>query len=142
MAKTNFTKAEEALRETLEAMMRGHLLELATVADQGAPPAEIQNLRNRIYQACVLQLEIKRLQRTIPDLFQKLGLDKKQLEKLLADPIHLSDEQWEKVTQIKQSVNELLKTLPASNDDQLITEQRQKHINKRFNVNDKWLPLT
>jgi hypothetical protein len=30
---------------------------------------------------------------------------------------------------------------PQASDEQLIEDQKKKHINKRFNVRDDWLPL-
>lgn len=139
MAKTNFTKAEEALRETLEKMTRDKLLELASSHEEGTISDE---MKSRIYLVFALHLELKRLARIDTKIYKKLEISKKKLEKLMTDPTALSEEDWDKVIQIKSQVDAYLKEHPLPSDEKLIEEQRHRHLTKRFNVNEKWLPLS
>jgi hypothetical protein len=63
----------------------------------------------------------------------------------LENPAALSAEEWQKVKEIHQKVmeykKELLQKLPPLTDEQLVAAERKKHINKRYNINERWLPL-
>lgn len=143
MAKTNFTKAEEALAESLQKIAKDQLLEQATAAKGGSSITSAE-ATERIHISNALKRTLKRLYRTDKEVYKKLGLKKKGLDKLMDAAIPISSDELSKLHGIKSKVDEYLKTLPATStpDDKLIESERHKHINKRFNVSDKWLPLT
>ena len=144
MAKTNFTKAEEALSEALQKMMRTKLLEAADAAQGISQQATDEEKRERIALVQSLKRGIKRLYHNDKEIYTKLAIKKKDLDMLLTNAETLTKENWENVVVVKHKVTELVKLLPEeqiSNED-LVKQQRKHHKTKRFNVNDKWLPLT
>ncbi len=149
MAKTNFTKVEEALIAGLTKMKMRQLLELADKAQESSGvQAEtdailIPEARRMVIAA--LRLDLKALKRKDTKIYSKLGLRKEGLQKLLDTSASLTPEEWQNVKEIHQKVGEykkeLLRQLPEVTDDQLVDAERKKHINKRYNINEKWLPL-
>lgn len=143
MAKTNFTKAEEALSEALQKISCSALLREADAA-QGSAISTDEELKERIKISQGLIRTLRRLHRNDREIYKKVGVKKRDLEGLLENPGKLSKEDWELVLQAKVKADEFLKLLPekSASDEQLVERERHKHINKRFNVSDKWLPLT
>lgn len=148
MAKTNFTKVEEALISGLTKMKMRQLLELADKAQSTGDHADtdailIPEARRMII--AVIRQDLKSLKRKDTKVYVKLGLKKEGLQKLLDNPANLTADDWQKVKEIHSKVTEykkeLLKKLPEVTDDQLVDSERKKHINKRYNINEKWLPL-
>lgn len=141
MAKTNFTKVEEALRDALDKMFKESLLEEADLA-QGKNPTK-QHLVDQL--VAKIRQEIKTLHKQDKEIFFKLGIDEKIIHNLLASSKPLTQKDWETLQAILKKIElyrtELEKTFPKPTDEELIEQESKKHINKRFNVNDKWLPL-
>lgn len=135
MAKTNFTKAEEALTGALQKMSVEQIL------DQSKPKTATEELKERIAIAKGLQRDLKRLYRQDPEIYKKLEIKRKSFEKSMEDPAKFTEEQWKEILATKNKVDTYVKQLPAESNETLIESERHKHINKRFNVNDKWLPL-
>jgi hypothetical protein len=139
MAKTNYTKAEEAWSESLQKMTKSKLLEEADTA-QGRPSQA--EMKARSILAAALKRELKRLHRLDKDIYKKLGIKKKSLDQQLEDLAALTQEEWKGIVQTKEKVEQYHQQLAkAVTDDKLVEEQRHLHINKRFNVSEKWLPL-
>jgi hypothetical protein len=142
MAKTNFTKAEESISETLQKLNREKLLEMADEASGQQPqPASVEG--KRILLISQLDRDLKRIYITDKDIYKQLGLKKKMVAGWIKDFAKFSEEEWAKVIKAKASLDEYIKNNPTKvpTDEQIVESQRSKHINKRFNVNDKWLPL-
>jgi hypothetical protein len=142
MAKTNFSKAEESMGDALQKLTMQQLLELADI--QAGTVEEIsKRTKVRLLLIKALRYELSRLYRHNPDIYKKLKIKKSTLEKWITDAKDLSDEDWKIVVLLKEQVEAELKqasaTLPT--DTQLVEKERKKHINKRYNVNEKWLPL-
>jgi hypothetical protein len=146
MAKTNFTKAEEALTNALQKISVDKLYEL-TEKDKKMPSesteADIKALKAHLELIQELGRDLKRLQNLKIDIYADLGIKKKELNALLEKADTLTTEEWDKVIHIKDQIKTVLKEFSTKSvsNDQLIKDQRKKHITKRFNVNDKWLPL-
>lgn len=142
MVKINLGKVEGALSDTLHKMQ---VQELITLADQasGKDPVQVAG-KERLPIVLLFKIELKRLQRQDKPALKKLGLKKKNLEHLMSHPESLSAEDWADLLQAKNKVETYLKQLPqdSETDEDLVEKERHKHINKRFNVNDRWLPLT
>lgn len=139
MSKTNYTKMEEALNEGLLKMSVSRLLDLTNAAldlDQAHSIGQLLALLNH---------EMKILKNHGIDPYEKLGIDKKTLKKLIDNPNHLTAQDFEQIKKLKGKIEEFKKEieskLPQVTDDELVSKERRKHINKRFNVNEKWLPL-
>lgn len=144
MAKTNYTKVEDALTAGLQKISIDRLLELADAAEgKDSPTDEQTRLRGQVLLA--LHTELQYLKSKGQHPYSKLNVDKKNLKKYLDDPALLTPEEWEKIKTIKKNLDAFKKSiaesLPQQSDDALIEEERKKQKNKRFNVNDKWLPL-
>lgn len=154
MAKTNFSKVEEILSEGLRKIKVEHLLDLADRAASPAPDsADAGTQKNpapnqpgsRKHTLLALQRDLKHLTKQDKDAYKTFGIGKSRLKKYIEHPETLTAEEWEAVTKIKLKVDEfkieLAKTLPGTSDDDLVDQQRRKHVTKRFNINDSWVPL-
>jgi hypothetical protein len=143
MSKVNFTKVEEMLTQGLQKITVNHLLVEADAAKAvNAKSTEISSNRQLIAS---VQRDLTLLHKKDHETYVKLGIKKKFLKKLIETPDSLTPEELESLKQIQEKIKvfkeELKKTLPAINDEAIVESQRTKHINKRYNVNDKWLPL-
>lgn len=143
MAKTNFTKAEEALAGALHKMTVEQLWHEAGGRKDPTAEEKFKTEQARIHLLKEMDRELKKLHKADTEVYKKIGMSRKELEGLAQDPAKITAEQWEKVAAAKTKINEQLKLLPANpvTDEKLVEDERLKHINKRFNVNDKWLPL-
>lgn len=151
MAKTNYTKVEEMLDQGLRKITVEHLFEMADVAAAtGNPPAGTEKKGQQPDKAqshliTSLQRELKMLKKQEQDIYVKLGIKKKVLKRMIENPQDLTPEDWQSLKQIQEKIiafrEELKKKLPSVNNDELVETERFRHLTKRFNVNEKWLPL-
>jgi len=139
MAKTNFTKVEESLIEGLRKMDVNRLLE---ITEHGANAEQLQFGKQLLL---AMQYVLKSLKQRGLDPYKKLGIEKKELDKMLENAGTLKPEDWNRIKEIKVKVDQFKQEMdlkfPVSTDDQVVESERIKHVNKRFNVNDEWLPL-
>lgn len=154
MAKTNFAKVEESLKAGLEKMNVDQLGQLADIA-QGAKRPELKSLMEKAAKvAAKTALERKAtlyiMHKTLkeiddPKFYAALGLSKESLQELIAKLPTLKKEEWDKLKKTKERILQLQRehrqTLPTQKDESLIESERKRHINKRFNVREKWLPM-
>lgn len=140
MAKTNFTKVEDMLNQGLHKITVSHLLDEADAAKGSAPK---DNANRALISA--LQRDLKLLHKKDHETYTKLGIKKKFLKKIIETPESLTPEELETLKQIQGKIKvfkeELKNKVPPVNDESIVEAERTKHINKRYNVNDKWLPL-
>ena len=148
MGKTNFTKVEEALVAGLQQMTVAQLIEMADTANIKTPPTSAETTKLLTIQKTLLlalQLNINRLGKKDPDVYQKIGITKKKFKKFVQFPSELSSEDWKLIKETQDKLDlymeEFIKNSPLCTNEQIIEQERVKHINKRFNVNEKWLPL-
>jgi hypothetical protein len=162
MAKTNFTKVEEVLEQGLRKYSVDHLLEAADKAsgakekpphnpsisytadaNQPQPPALTKDQTGLIHS---LQRDLKRFQKRDPALYKLLGISKKNLKMMLDQPAIMTEADWETIKQIRTKLDQhkadLSKQLPKQSNEDLVEAERKDHLNRRYNVNKKWLPLT
>jgi hypothetical protein len=141
MAKANFSRAEDAFSDTLKAMEKKELLNQADIAEGKAIVSGSERLE-RIRIAKALKGNLKRAHQQDHELYHKLQQSKKEVARLLDDPVGLTGEEWVQVLSLKTKLEEYTKKLPAqASDEQLVAGERKRHINKRLNVSDRWLPL-
>lgn len=138
MAKTNFSKAEETLANILEQMKISNLLIRADEASGKTPPS-----KERLQLVHTLQHQLNFLYRNDRDLYKKLKIKRKDLARALENISAMTDQEWQHLVVFKEKIDAYLKELPAvsQSNEQIVEKERHKHINKRFNVSDKWLPL-
>ncbi len=146
MSKPNYTKVEKALEEGMIKIKSQQLLNEAdavkgVVKDPSAlPPQEVCTA-----VLTTIDRDLKQLHTKDKDLYKKLSFHKIDLKKLIADPSLLTPQDWQAVKEIRANIEkykkELAARLPVESDESLIEHEKKKHINKRFKVSDKWLPL-
>lgn len=145
MAKTNFSKVEDALNEGIRKMEMDHYIELAAMADRvGRSSSKIMNdLQTRRYLYALLKKEIQRCKDS--SLFEAGGISREDLKTLLESFDKITEEEWMRLTAFKEKIvlykNEQAAKLPVDKNEQLVEKERRKHINKRYNTKESWLPL-
>lgn len=154
MGKTNFTKVESLLKDNLTKIEVTRLGKLADIAQKVAKP----EMRRLIEQAAIAgskaeldkTLLLHAIRRGIKDFktpafYQAIGISSEELEALLKTPDERPHEEWKRLQAIREKINEFRKSYqeahPETSESTLIEKERHKHVNKRFNVNEKWLPL-
>lgn len=143
MAKTNYTKVDAAADMGLRKMEIDRLFE-ATPGKEKIPLTPEEKGKQKLLEG--LKRDIQYLDpKRHKQLYTTLGYKRQDLKALIENPSTLTLEDWEKIKQIKKSIEkyrkEVMAQLPSQDDEKIVEEQRVKHINKRYNVNDKWLPL-
>jgi chromosome segregation ATPase len=146
MAKTNFTKVEEALSEGLRKITVNNLLDTAdAISGKKATVSASQDVSAQKKLLITLQHDLKQLHKQMPGIYAEINIPQTKLKEFLSHSEQISLEDWEKIKKAKKKCDELkekhskLDSLPQDAD--LISKERRKHINKRFNINEKWLPL-
>lgn len=153
MTKINFTKAEEILTERLRNITVNGLLEEADSATIQRNPSSSPDLvqtqkkqnaaRSQIIG--ILKRDLEFLHKHGQSLYEKLKIKKSHLGKFIENPETLTEKEWVRIKEIKTHVEEAKKlfteSLPKTSDEDLINQQRKRHLKKRFNINEKWLPL-
>jgi len=138
MAKTNYTRVEEALAEGLRKMEMNRLLIIADTVSGKQPPSSHQEHTQFLK---MLHHDLRNLQKAGKDPFEKGNFDKDEILKYLKDPTSISEEGWKKIEDFKKHIT-ILKGEKKEDDEKLIEEQRKSQKTKRFNIKDKWIPLT
>lgn len=141
MTKTNFTKVEESLIKGIDQSAVEQLLAATGKASAGGAVASELRLLLRH-----LQHDLRWLLKLDKEIPTKLQTTQGEVLRFIhAKPEELNPEDWKRV-QILQTLctaqkGEAEKKLATPTNESLIRKERRKHINKRFNVSDKWLPL-
>lgn len=142
MAKTNFTKVEEALAEGMRQMTKQHLHKLAdSIHEVESAKSEKSLIEAKKKLVAILKFEFNWMEKQDNTLYQKLGISKDEIKKIFETKDALTDEEFNRVKTLHEKLAELKKESPPKSNDELIEKERVKHINKRFNVKDDWLPL-
>lgn len=143
MAKTNFTKVEDALNEGLLQMTVQHLHALAdSIKGLGSEDIEKSDIAAQKKIIAILKFELTWMESNNITLSKDLGVTKSEIKKIIEKALPLQPQDFEKIKLIKNYLETLKKALEKKqSNDQLVEKERVKHINKRFNTNDKWLPL-
>lgn len=149
MPKISFTKVESILSETLLKMMVEKLNELATIitlvqdSQSKVPDKVIDHLFKKF------QGEFQNLKTNANKIYMKLALTSEEETKFLGSWKDYSIEDWNRLKLLKEEIDHLRKDLygselspeAAKQYEEHIEQERLKHINKRFNIRDGWLPL-
>lgn len=145
MAKTNFSKVELALEEGLRKMTVSRLCELADIsAGIGQSQEESKDTLTKAQRLLIrrIQLDLMRLRKKDSKIYAKLKIKKSELAKKFENPESLSKEDWKKLKALRKKTKAMIQTLyPESSDEELVEKEQERHVTKRFNVNEKWLPL-
>jgi hypothetical protein len=141
MAKTNFTKVEGILEAGILKMSVNNLLDLADVA-QGMgkkTPAKVKSPKSLFG---LVERELLWIYSKDPEVFKNLHLKKKKIKKIFDKPEEATPEDVEYIKTLKEQLAAYKKEkLPHLTDDDLVKHEQDRHINKRYNTNEGWLPL-
>lgn len=146
MAKVNFTKVEDAFDKAAQKLFIDNLSELAAIADLSHDPNA--NLSGKAIEDIItrFQKELNQFKKQDPKLFEKLNLTKEEEDRFALPAANFTQNDWLRLKTLKERIEELKKELHGRGSDNaenetLVTKERKKHINKRFNTRDDWLPL-
>lgn len=146
MAKVNFKKAEEAIDNTARKILIANLSDLATIATAIQEPGK-KNFQKQIDAVIIhFRKELKKLKKHDPVLYKKLNLSIQDEKRFNRPPIEYTPDDWQKLKTLKEKIDELKSELYGEDVfdqeyEKQILNERRKHINKRFNVKEGWLPL-
>jgi hypothetical protein len=153
--KNNFGKAEEALERQLKKMEIDALHRLADASQQVGQP----ELRNIIEKSVLAASKIAAKRKALlhfvktnsdrygsKELYERAELPEQELKAFLLKSFQeILPEQWRQLERVKEELLQAKAAYeqlhPEKSDASIVDKERQKHINKRYNVNDKWLPL-
>lgn len=155
MPKTDYTRVETALEEGLRHFNILQLLDYADYAAKigtGDPKQRERRLRSialwvrrkheRRITAATVKYDIDRLFKKDYHLYTALGTYHDEIEDLLKRAADLSDEEWERFEAIKAALEKYKEEHAIiTPNSEIVDKERRRHINKRFNTNEKWLPL-
>lgn len=145
MSKVNFTKVEEALDEASHQLFIDSLGELSTIANMlQNPEKKIGKDEEEIITR--FQKELKRIKTEDSPLFEKLGLTEEEEEQMLRSFSDYRREDWVRLKCARERIDELRRDVkkkfePSAVNDEIIEKEKKRHVNKRHNVREGWLPL-
>lgn len=146
MAKNDYTKTENLLNEALLKMTVQELLALADKA--GASEKEkdsLPSLQARTILLTIMHHDLETLSKVKGADIKNVGMTAKEIQDIIEHVKEVSAEEWEELKKVRDRVlkykTDLWDKIPHLTNDQIIELERKKHINKRFNTRDKWLPL-
>lgn len=145
MAKVNFSKVEKSFDRALQKLFIDNLSELAAIASaiqdsQKGLPKGIEEIIGRF------QKEMKKIKKQDPFLFEKLNLSPEDEKRFESPPTEYTQQDWLRLKALKLRIDELKhelygqESIDAENDER-VEKERRRHVNKRFNIRDGWLPL-
>lgn len=140
MTKVDFNKAEDAFDKALQKMFIDHLAKLVAAVD------EVQNYQaapsNQTMEEMIgrFQKELLKIKQEDPKLYEKLNLSPEEEQRFTLPAGTFSSEDWVHIRNLKLRIDQLKQELHAEYEKQVALERR-RHVNKRHNIRDGWLPL-
>lgn len=152
MAKTNFTKVDEILKEELRRYAVDDLLAysdwLQRSGNESQRQAAVEQLfldqKKRRLLGAKMRWKIDRLFLEDRQLYTHLGTHHDEVTSLLEKLDELTEEQLERLKAIDQAIGlyEAQHQKPSKDDDEnKIKKAREQSKRERFNVRSHWLPL-
>lgn len=146
MAKVNFSKVEKSFDRALQKLLIDNLSELAAIAnviqdpEKGITSKTIEEVIGRF------QKELKKIKKQDPILFGKLNLTQEDEARFGRPSNEYQQEDWHRLKELKLRIDDLKRELYGqesidAENDNIVEKERRKHVNKRFNIRDGWLPL-
>lgn len=146
MAKVNFTKVEGAFDKALQKLFIDHLSELAAIANVIQDPQS--NISSKSIEEIIarFQKELKKLKKQDPKLYERLNLSPEAEERFALPSKDYLQEDWMRLRALKLRIDELKHELYGqesvdAENEKIVIKERRRHVNKRFNIRDGWLPL-
>jgi hypothetical protein len=146
MAKISFSKVESILEDSLRKLMIEHLNELGTIANllsESKPKSSPETMEKILTR---FRDHLKKLKKYDPKLYKRLHISSEERKRFSLSIQELTSTDWAKIKEIRETIHELKKDLHGQEvhreeDEKRIEQERVKHINKRFNIREGWLPL-
>lgn len=139
MAKTNYSKVEELLSQGQERLKIQGWIDMTKVEKTLEEP------NPKAYLLFSLNRGLELLSKDDKVFAEKLGISKADIQKLIDKPEDLQAKDWALIKEIRQKLKDHLakvaEALPDISNEDIVENERVKHLNKRFNTRDKWLPL-
>ncbi len=146
MPKVNFTKVETAFDKALQKLFIDHLSELAAIANVIQDPQA--NVSSKTIEDIIarFQKELKKLKKQDPKLYERLKLSPEDEERFALPSKDFLQEDWIRLKALKLRIDELKHELYGQESlnaeyEKQVSKERRRHVNKRFNIRDGWLPL-
>ncbi len=146
MAKVNFSKVEKSFDRSLQKVWIDNLAELAAIVNVIQDPAKKMTTKAIEDIIVRFQKELKKIKKQDPLLFKRLDLTPQEEERFNLPFQEYAHDDWLRLKALKLRLDEVRKelygqeTIDAENDAR-VTKERKRHINKRFNIREGWLPL-
>lgn len=139
----NYSKIEDALAKSMEKLALDRFIRETDEAAgiKQVTPEEQHSSRNFVK---ALAHDLNFLAKRDPKFYEKIGVKKDVLKKLLLRPSKIAAADWEKVLKVKQRVDAYKADQAKKsqiNDEKILADQAKEAENLRFNVNKKWIPL-
>lgn len=143
MSKSNYSKVEEALNQGLHRWRVQELFEATEQLSEDAVNAKKQDAATK-RQIARIQTAMRTLKKVGHDPYLSCQIDKTSWKKL-SQSTSFTPEARREIEDIDKRLGDYKRQLEegqeALTDQEQVEWQRQKQINSRFNINDKWLPL-
>lgn len=146
MAKINFSKVEQSFDRALQKLFIDNLSDLAAIANVIQDPQS--SISSKAIEEVIIrfQKELKKIKKQDPILFGKLNLTPEEEERFAHPSNEYLQEDWTRLKSLKLRIDELKHELYGKESidaeyDKQVTKERKRHVNKRFNIRDGWLPL-
>jgi 16S rRNA C967 or C1407 C5-methylase (RsmB/RsmF family) len=144
--KVNFTKVENAFDNALKKIFIDNLSELAAIATIIHTPES--NLSSQTIEEIIgrFQKELKRLKKQDIKLYQRLNLSEEEANRFALSSDQYTQADWLRLRSLKERIDELKRELYGEDildveNEKRVAKERNRHINKRFNIREGWLPL-
>ncbi|MEX1013065.1 MAG: hypothetical protein WD595_00505 [Waddliaceae bacterium] len=144
MSKIEYTKAEKALSEGLLKLTIENIYEVAELVelkDSIEEKKRVLQKREIAKKLIRVRHDLHWLSSKVRRLYTQMKIKKSRVEEILDKGEEVNKEDVKILVTIADKLQEIRASLPKLSDEEIIEIERKKHINKRFNINDKWLPL-
>lgn len=146
MPKINFTKAEKSFDRALQKLFIDHLSELAAIASVIDDPQA--NISSKTIEEIIkrFQKDLKKLKKGNTKLYERLELTEEDEKRFALPANEYTKQDWLRIKGLKLRIDELKHELygQESRDaeyEKQVKKERIRHVNKRMNIRDGWLPL-
>lgn len=149
MSRINYTRAELALKANLLKMGIQRVLFLADLAssfgksNKSKAPLNAKQEENFQSLMAGIRVEVKKLAKQDASFYDQLELTKEEVKGILQATDPFTEETKKKLQLLAEKLKIYKKHIKTKQptDHELVQSQRKKHQSKRFNVNEKWLPM-
>ncbi len=143
----DYNKAEKAFDKALYDIHIEQLSEVLSIAHLVNQPEATLSEKAIDDIVARFQKQLKRLKKHDPKLYAKLNLSPEEEERFSSRSVKsYSQDDWLLLKRLRDRISELKRELYGEEvvnveNVQIVDKERRKHVNKRFNVREGWLPL-